>query len=128
MRHPFLVPALLVLGAAALSGCRAPDTQDPSGYVRYAFDLQISPDATAGFVCIASVTDQLGRGTLRTQPFRAMPGKRAFGKVDEPNSGARFEATVKVDAAGRVATYRARLVQKDRRPVVFEATRDIPKA
>jgi hypothetical protein len=125
MRRPLLVPALLAL--AALPGCQSPDTQDPAGYVRYAFDLQISPDATVGFVCIASVTDQLGRGTLRTQPFRVLPGKSATAKVEEPNSGSRFEATVSVDAAARRATYKARLVQKDRRPVVFEATRDIPK-
>jgi hypothetical protein len=126
MRRPSLVPALLLL--AALPGCQSPDTQDPSGYVRYSFDLQISPDATAGFVCIASVTDQLGRGSLRTQPFRVLPGKTASAKVDEPNSGSRFEATVSVDAAALRATYKARLVQKDRRPVVFEATRDIPKS
>jgi hypothetical protein len=124
LRKP--LPALIVL--LALPGCEKPDLRAGVDEVRYVFSLDIGPDATAGFVCIASVTDSMGRGTLRTKPFRVMAGKAASEALDEPVSGSRFEATVKVDATGARATYRARLIQKGQRSVVFEATRDIPKA
>ncbi|MFN8012685.1 MAG: hypothetical protein U0P81_15045 [Holophagaceae bacterium] len=121
-----LLPAILAL--AGLAACRTPEPADASGYGRYRFMLEISPDATAGFVCIASVTDQMGRGTLTTRPFRVLPGKSGSAVLDEPVSGSRLEATVKVDAAGKRATYQARLVQKEQRTVVYEATKDIPRS
>lgn len=119
-----LLPAALLLAAA----CRTPDAADASGYGRYLFTLDIGPDATAGYVCIARVTDQMGRGTLVTKPFRALPGKEAREVFEDAAAGLRFEAVVTVDAAGRRATYRARLEQKDQRTVTFEATRDIPRS
>jgi hypothetical protein len=123
----FLFPAIAVLALASQGACQKPETADGSNYSRYSFDLRIEKDATAGYVCIASVTDQISMGTLRTQPFRAMPGKVAHGSVDEPTSGARLEATIKVDAEARRATYLGKLTQKGQRTVVFEATRDLPK-
>lgn len=126
MRRVPPLPAVLLL--AGLAACQRPEAVDPGGYGRYVFSLDIGPEATAGFVCIARVTDQMGRGTLTTKPFRAMPGKDATEVFDDPVAGIRFEAFVRVDASGRRATYRAKLMQKDQRTVTFEATRDIPKA
>lgn len=122
--------SILITGAVllALPGCAKPDLRAGVDEVRYVFNLDIGVDASAGFVCVASVTDVMGRGTLRTKPFRVLPGKTATEALDEPVSGSRLEATVKVDPAGARATYRARLLQKGQRSVVFEATRDIPKA
>jgi hypothetical protein len=123
MRRALVFSAVMVLASSA---CRPPDPADSSGYGRYLFTLDIGRDATAGFACVARVTDQMGRGTLSTKPFRAMPGVDASAVFDDPASGIRFEATVRVDTTGQRATYRARLIQKDQRTVTFEATRDIP--
>ena len=127
MSRPILAPAATLLFLLALPGCKNPEADNTSGYGRYLFDLLIERDATAGFVCVASVTDQISNSTLRTQPFRAMPGKIAVGHVDEPVTGTRLEATIKVDAEARLATYIGRLTQKGQRTVTFESTRPIPK-
>lgn len=122
-----LLPAALILVLGSLGACKKPDPEDASGYGRYTFDLQIERDATAGFVCIASVTDQMGRGTLRTPPFRVMPGQTASGFVGEVGGVARLEATITLDAQARRATYVGKLIQKDQHTVTFQATRDVPQ-